>query len=129
MLVKAAVEQAPDRAGQGNRLVGDLGGLAGQELEHHQSQRVQVGTGAPFQTVSSTVDSGGVDGTIPFSAPVGTPITVEAPNGQVLYTYTLGESYSPTVISSGLMNTGNLLFQTNPVYINYGADTTTIYMP
>jgi len=26
-----------------------------------------------------------------------------------------------------LMNTGNLIFQQHPVYINYGADTTSIY--
>jgi hypothetical protein len=91
---------------------------------------VQVGSGGPIQTVASIVDSGGVDGTLPTSlnAPVGTEIVVMDPTtGVTLYQYGLGTTYSPTLISSGLMNTGNLIFSQHPVYINYGADTTTIY--
>jgi hypothetical protein len=78
--------------------------------------------------VSSIVDSGGVDGTIPSGlvAP-GSVVNVSAPGGPVLYSYTLNGNYFPTPISSGLMNTGNLVFAQHPVYINYGADTTTIY--
>jgi PPE-repeat protein len=89
---------------------------------------VSVNNGG-FQSVPSIVDSGGVDGTLPTSlnAPTGSLITVEAPNGQVLYQFTNGVSYSPEPITSGLMNTGNLIFQQHPVYINYGANTSTIY--
>ncbi len=84
--------------------------------------------GTTFNNVPSIVDSGGVDGTIPsgFNATPGTTITVSA-NGTTLDSYTYGVNYFPTVTSGGLMNTGNLPFQLHPVYINYGADTTTIY--
>ena len=79
---------------------------------------VQVGAGTP-QLVSSMLDSGGVDGTFPFSAPTGTLITVTDPTTHaIIYQYTLGQSYSP-ILSSGLMNTGALPFQTNPIYIDY----------
>ena len=89
---------------------------------------VSINGGAP-QTVQSIVDSGGVEGTIPSSlnATTGNTITVTAPDGTPLYSYDYGVNYSPTTISSGLMNTGNLIFQQHPVYINYGADTTSIY--
>jgi hypothetical protein len=89
---------------------------------------VSVNNGG-FQSVPSIVDSGGVDGTLPTSlnAPTGSLITVEAPNGQQLYQFTNGVNYSPQPITSGLMNTGNLIFQQHPVYINYGANTSTIY--
>jgi PPE-repeat protein len=86
--------------------------------------------GGPPQSVPSIVDSGGVDGTLPPSvnAPVGTPITVTDPTtGHTLYTFTNGVDYSPLAITSGLMNTGNLIFEQHPVYINYGADTSTVY--
>jgi PPE-repeat protein len=92
-------------------------------------------TGSPITTldvngvpVSSIVDSGGVDGTIPsgLAAP-GDLVTVTTPGGLELYHYTLDSTYFPTTISSGLMNTGNLPFLLHPVYINYGADTTTFY--
>jgi PPE-repeat protein len=89
---------------------------------------VSVNGGAP-QPIQSIVDSGGVEGTIPSSlnATTGNTITVTAPDGTPLYSYDNGVNYSPTTISSGLMNTGNLIFQQHPVYINYGADTTSIY--
>jgi hypothetical protein len=80
--------------------------------------------------VSSIVDSGGVDGTLPTSlnAPTGALIQVYDPTGtQLLYQFTNGVGYSPVPITSGLMNTGNLIFRQHPVYINYGANTTTIY--
>ena len=82
------------------------------------------------QGVSSIVDSGGVDGTLPTSlnAPTGSPIVVRDPTtGNILYQYNLNQGYSPVAITSGLMNTGNLIYQQHPVYINYGANTTTIY--
>jgi hypothetical protein len=89
---------------------------------------VSVNGGGPT-TVSSIVDSGGVEGTLPTSlnAPTGALITVEAPNGTPLYQFTNGVSYSPVPITSGLMNTGNMIFAEHPVYINYGANTSTIY--
>jgi hypothetical protein len=90
---------------------------------------VNVG-GTQFTNVPSIVDSGGVDGTLPsgLNAPVGTNITVTAPsNGATLYSYGLGTTYSPVLISSGLMNTGNLPFEQHSAYIDYGADTTTFY--
>ena len=75
--------------------------------------------GAPVQAVSSIVDSGGVQGTIPFNAAVGSLINVTDPTtGQLLYSYTLDQTYSP-IASSGLMNTGALPFLNHPVYINY----------
>ncbi len=89
---------------------------------------VQVGNG-PLQNVASIVDSGGVDGTLPTSlgATTGTPIHVYAPDGTPLYSFTNNVDYSPVPITSGLMNTGNLIYQNYPVYINYGANTTSIY--
>ena len=87
----------------------------------------------PAQAVDSIIDSGGVFGTIPSSvignAPPGTVITVSTPGGVELYQYTYGASDSATAISSGLMNTGALLFQNHPVYISYspsGTGTTII---
>jgi hypothetical protein len=80
--------------------------------------------------VPSIVDSGGVDGTLPTSlnAPTGALIQVYAPGtNTLLYQFTNNVGYSPVPITSGLMNTGNLIFQNHPVYINYGANTSTIY--
>ena len=37
------------------------------------------------------------------------------------------QPYSPTPITSGLMNTGNLIFQQHPIYISYGGNTSTVY--
>jgi PE family len=81
--------------------------------------------GGPMQAVSSTIDSGGVLGTIPSSVlgsstlPPNTTITVFAPNGTRLYTFNTGpNAVGPTVISSGLMNTGFFPFAQNPIYIS-----------
>jgi PPE-repeat protein len=89
---------------------------------------VQVGS-TTHNGVPSIVDSGGVDGTLPSSlnATPGDTITVKAPNGAVLDTYTYNGNYFPTPISSGLMNTGNLVFQNHPVYVDFGNNTSTIY--
>lgn len=86
---------------------------------------VQVGANAPV-AVPSIIDSGGVNGTMPSfviggagSLPPGTNIVVrDAPNGNILYSYNTN-GYQPTVISSGLMNTGYLPFRDNPIYIDY----------
>jgi hypothetical protein len=85
--------------------------------------------GGPQQAVSSIVDTGGVNGTIPSSLNVapGSVVSVFAPGGPQLYSYTYNGSYFPTPISSGLMNTGALPFLQHPAYINYGANTTTFY--
>jgi hypothetical protein len=84
---------------------------------------VQVGNG-PMQAVSSTIDSGGVFGTIPSSVlpggtlPPNTEISVFAPGDQTaLYSFNTSGP-SPTVISSGLMNTGFFPFAQQPIYIS-----------
>ena len=83
-------------------------------------------------SVASTVDSGGVYGTILSSEiPTGAEdssgtlapnsvVTVYSTSGTELYTYTVSNAtQSPTVISSGDMNTGYWAFQsTNGVYIS-----------
>jgi hypothetical protein len=49
---------------------------------------------------------------------------------QLLYSYTYNggpSAYFPTPISSGLMNTGNLVFQQHPVFINFNTDQSVIY--
>jgi PPE-repeat protein len=86
--------------------------------------------GGPLQTVSSIVDSGGVDGTLPsgLNVPPGQPVQVFLPGDSTpLYTYTNGVDYFPTSISTGLMNTGNLPYLISPIYINYGNNTLTVY--
>ena len=86
--------------------------------------------GTSIGSISSEIDSGGVQGTIPFKAPTGAVISVYAPGtNTLLYQYTNGVDYSPSQ-SSGVMNTGALIFQQNPIYISYsptGTGTTVIY--
>ncbi|WP_328362147.1 PecA family PE domain-processing aspartic protease [Mycobacterium sp. NBC_00419] len=92
--------------------------------------QVQVGNGAKT-TVGSIIDSGGVYGTILQSisggavgstVPAGTKISVYTADGStLLYSYTTTSYGSPTVISTGLINTGYFAFQQGPVYINYAA--------
>lgn len=82
-----------------------------------------------FPTVPSIVDSGGVQGTLPagLNAAPGDLIQVFAPNnGPLLYQFTYGD-YSPTPISSGLMNTGNLVFQQHPIFIDYTTGQSQVY--
>ena len=96
---------------------------------------VSVG-GGPVIAVPSIVDSGGVLGTMPSSVigsstlPAGTDIAVyaDAAHTQLLYSYNTN-NYTPTVISSGLMNTGYLPFWQQPIYISNspGGVGTTIY--
>ncbi|MDP7724540.1 PecA family PE domain-processing aspartic protease [Mycobacterium sp. TY814] len=97
---------------------------------------VQVGAN-PVVAVPSIVDSGGVYGTMPSSViggagslPANTQITVWADQlmTQELYTYNTA-NYRPTVISSGLMNTGFLPFYLQPMYTSYspgGVGTTVV---
>lgn len=87
---------------------------------------VTVG-GGPVQAVPSIIDSGGVYGTMPQSViggagslPANTEIIVYADAGmtQELYRFNTA-NYQPTVISSGLMNTGYKPFNEQSIYINY----------
>ncbi|BBZ25458.1 PecA family PE domain-processing aspartic protease [Mycolicibacter hiberniae] len=100
--------------------------------------------GATPQQVNGVIDSGGVFGTMPSSVlssagitptangtlPDGTLIRVYTPGGQLLYSYTVSSTtYSndpadastrgPVVISGNSMNTGNLPFAMEPIYVSY----------
>ncbi len=82
--------------------------------------------GGPLIAVPSIIDSGGVMGTIPSSVvggstlPANTNIQVYADSsGSDRLYYFNTSDYQPTVISSGLMNTGFLPFWMQPVYIDY----------
>lgn len=100
--------------------------------------------GATPQQVNGVIDSGGVFGTMPASVlsnagitptstgtlPDGTLIRVYTPGGQLLYSYTVSSTtYSadpanastrgPVVISANNMNTGNLPFAMEPIYVSY----------
>ncbi|RFZ65899.1 PE family protein [Mycobacterium marinum] len=99
---------------------------------------VSVNGGAPV-AVPSIIDSGGVMGTIPSSViggstlPANTNITVYTDSAMTteVYHYSTND-YQPTVISSGLMNTGFLPFWNQPVYIDYspaGTGTTVFNTP
>jgi hypothetical protein len=89
---------------------------------------VSTDGGATRVPVSAIVDSGGVYGTIPSSVvgqtsgtlPAGTTVTVYGSNSSStpLYQYTVDSTNSPTVITDGLMNTGNIPFEQNQVYIS-----------
>ncbi|MBB3749170.1 hypothetical protein FHT44_001631 [Mycolicibacterium sp. BK634] len=88
---------------------------------------VKINSGTPTQ-VGAIIDSGGVYGTIlssqiggAGSVPVGTRISVYTPDGVLLYSYIVTSQNRPTVITSGLINTGYAPFQHGPVYINYTA--------
>jgi hypothetical protein len=94
---------------------------------------VDVGNTGTVQAVPSIVDSGGVFGTMPSSVigsgslPANTVINVydSAAKTHLLYTYNTN-NYQPTVISSGLMNTGFLPYATHPIYIDFGGAGTTV---
>lgn len=84
--------------------------------------------GATRIPVPSIIDSGGVYGTMPSfaingasSLPAGNYEFYTAQSGgSKLYEFD-SPGYSPTVISSGLMNTGYLPFSQRPIYIDYTA--------
>ncbi|WP_043336758.1 PecA family PE domain-processing aspartic protease [Mycolicibacter kumamotonensis] len=92
--------------------------------------------GSTPQPVSAVVDSGGVYGTMPSSVlngiqpqqngglPDGTTIAVyQHGTNNLLYEYTVhnvnGVFNSPTVTSGDTMNTGNIPFAQQPIYISY----------
>ncbi len=84
--------------------------------------------GGPPQSVSAVIDSGGVYGTLPSSLfggsgvgevlKPGTEISVYNQDGDLLYSYTVTATNSPTVTSGSTMDTGNIPFQQQPVYIS-----------
>lgn len=84
---------------------------------------VKIGNGPIVHDVPAIVDSGGVYGTMPSSVasslPVGTWISVYDPStNALLYKYQVTAANSPTIISDGLMNTGNEPFAQYPIYIS-----------
>ncbi|BBX05509.1 hypothetical protein MAIC_03120 [Mycolicibacterium aichiense] len=86
---------------------------------------VKINNNSPT-TVGAIIDSGGVYGTIlssmiggASSVPVGTRISVYTPDGVLLYSYTVTSQNRPTVITSGLINTGYAPYQHGPVYLDY----------
>ncbi|MCX2932054.1 PecA family PE domain-processing aspartic protease [Mycobacterium sp. CVI_P3] len=85
---------------------------------------VKINNGSQ-QTVGAIIDSGGVYGTmltsVASSLPVGTRISVYTQDGVLLYSYLVTSQNRPTLITSGLINTGYVPFQHGPVYINYTA--------
>ena len=85
--------------------------------------QVSVGGAAQNRCVDCRLRWCGRNFPVKPNAVPGEQITVRAPDGTLLDQYIYDGTYFPTPISSGLMNTGNLIFQQHPVYINYGADT------
>ncbi|ORW45546.1 hypothetical protein AWB90_15225 [Mycobacterium paraense] len=85
--------------------------------------------GTSYTGVPSIVDSGGVEGTLPASlnAVPGDHIVVRAPDGTLLYQYDYNQTYFPTPISSGLMNTGNMIFAEHPVYVDFNNNQSLIF--
>lgn len=97
----------------------------------------------PLVPVTAIVDSGGVYGTVPSSVlgtgqtsgllPAGTHVSVYTSDGQtLLYSYTASGANGPIVTTDTTMNTGNLPFALQPVYISYspsGVGTTTFDYP
>ena len=81
---------------------------------------LEVSIGGTSQTISSTIDSGGVYGTIPSSLGYQPGDTITVYNGlPPLYSYTPTGATAPEVITSGLMNTGAEPYLNNPIYISY----------
>lgn len=143
---------APNRALPGDMSEGVLFDMQGGELQFGPNTGVPnfAVTGNPISTlyvsindgavvaVPSIIDSGGVTGTIPASLvgptlPANTKVEVFADAGETNLLYEFNtKNYQPTVISSGLMNTGFLPFWEQPVYVNYtpaGVGTTIFNQP
>jgi len=92
--------------------------------------QVQIDNGPMVPAVGSIIDSGGVYGTMLASIagqpagstmPAGKNISVYGPDGTLLYSYTTTSLGSPTVINTGLINTGAIPFQQGPIYLDYSA--------
>jgi PPE-repeat protein len=125
----------PDRYLQFGAQPGLDGWTAGPVLHGSPITNLEVKVGSVLhQNVPSIIDSGGVQGTLPtgLNAQPGDIISVFAPDNPntPLYSFKYNGDYSPVPISSGLMNTGNRIFQNHPVYISYaGRGSSTIYGP
>ncbi|HEU0191997.1 MAG TPA: PecA family PE domain-processing aspartic protease [Mycobacterium sp.] len=92
--------------------------------------------GGPTHAVSTYMDSGGVYGTVPQSVfggnvgdtlPPGTTISVYTMAGQPIYSYAVDATNAPTIASTSTMNSGNVPFAMQPVYIGNGGNGTTIF--
>ncbi|WP_445167471.1 PecA family PE domain-processing aspartic protease [Mycolicibacterium sp. Dal123E01] len=98
---------------------------------------VRINNGSATQ-VGAIIDSGGVYGTILLSqvgisnthlvtygdeqyrvVNSGVRISGYTPDGVLLYSYVVTSQNSPTVIDSGLINTGYVPYQQGPVYLDY----------
>lgn len=113
----------------GEKLQFGPGTLAGPTLSGSPITTLYVSTdgGMTRIPVPSIVDSGGVYGTMPSfviggagALPANTTFSVWSAQtgGDKLYQFDSNQ-YRPTVISSGLMNTGYLPFGQQPIYIDY----------
>ena len=93
-------------------------------------ETVTTGGVTKGSTVSDDVDSGGVYGTVPSSlgAAQGSTITVYSSNGGTeLYSYTVGNdsdgaSELPTSTSGTSIDSGEIPFREEPIYIDYTND-------
>lgn len=90
---------------------------------------VAINGGTPV-AVSTSIDSGGVWGSIPQSLypslgigsklPEGNEISVYTADGQtLLYSYTTTATNGPVIVGSTSMNSGYFPFSENPIYIDY----------
>jgi hypothetical protein len=94
-------------------------------------ETVTTGGVTKSATVTDDVDSGGVYGTVPSSlgAAQGSTITVYSSNGGTeLYSYTVGKdsdgvSELPTSTSGTSIDSGEIPFREEPIYIDYTNDT------
>jgi hypothetical protein len=93
-------------------------------------ETVTTGGVTKASTVTDDVDSGGVYGTVPSSlgAAQGSTITVYSSNGGTeLYSYTVGTdsdhiSELPTSTSGTSIDSGEIPFREEPIYIDYAKD-------
>ncbi|OBG27262.1 PecA family PE domain-processing aspartic protease [Mycobacterium sp. E3198] len=93
--------------------------------------KVSVNGGTPVALSNAFVDSGGLWGDVPASlgtgsaggyVPQGTTLTVYTANNVAIYHETVGAApTAPAVVSgaNGLFNTGNIPFETIPIYLSY----------
>ncbi|MBO0863611.1 MAG: PecA family PE domain-processing aspartic protease [Mycobacterium sp.] len=106
---------------------------------------VSIDGGAAQPVSQANIDSGGVYGAIPSSlltssewnsstdtVDPGTVISVYNSSHQLLYSYTVTATNSPTVVSGGTMDTGYVPFSQAPIFTSYSPSpngTTTFDLP
>lgn len=93
--------------------------------------KVSVNGGTPVTVSNAFVDSGGLWGDVPATlgtgsvggyVPQGTTLTVYTANNVAIYQETVGAApTAPAAVSgaNGLFNTGNIPFETIPIYLSY----------